>query len=166
MISLKVESLTCWYPSMPRSRVYSEFSEIAPGGAFEQSRSGLPTTLPGLGRQWYLLAQWRFCNSSGTIGIVEPCVYHAFLRRLYSKPVAGGFAYDGMGHFVLYAQNRAGVDMVAFGDDWAHNIKPRVVCEVSCCAFFIRAIFPVSGMMVLYDGLECAHLSPMRDVAF
>ncbi len=48
----------------------------------------------------------------------------------------------------------------------AHNIKPRVVCEVSCCAFFIRAIFPVSGMMVLDYGLECAHLSPMRDVAF
>jgi hypothetical protein len=46
MISMKVGSLTCWYLSMPRSRVYSELSGIAPGGAFEQSRRGLPATLP------------------------------------------------------------------------------------------------------------------------
>ena len=65
MISLKVGSFTCWYRSMLRSRVYSEFSEIAPGGAFEQARSGLPATLPGSERQWYSLAQWGFCNSSG-----------------------------------------------------------------------------------------------------
>jgi hypothetical protein len=57
MISLKVGSLTCWYLSIPRSRVYSEFSGIAPDGAFEQSRRGLPATLPGYGRQWYSLAQ-------------------------------------------------------------------------------------------------------------
>ena len=30
----------------------------------------------------------------------------------------------------------------------------------------IMAIFLVSGMMVFDYGLECAHLSPMRDVAF
>jgi hypothetical protein len=60
-----------------------------------------------------------------------------------------------------------GVDnMAAFGDDLAHNNKLRVVCELSRCAFFIRAIFPVSGVMVLYDGLECAGFSPVRDVAF
>jgi hypothetical protein len=54
---------------------------------------------------------------------------------------------------------------VSFGNDLAHNIKPRVVCEVSRCAFFIRAIFPVSGVMVLYDGLDYAGFSPVRDVA-
>ena len=58
-----------------------------------------------------------------------------------------------------------GVDMAAFGNDLAHNIKPRVVCEVSRCAFFIRAIFPVSGVMVLYDGLDYAGFPPVRDVA-
>ena len=56
--------------------------------------------------------------------------------------------------------------MTAFGDDLARNIKPRVVCEEPRCAFFIRTIFPVSGVMVLYDGLECVDISPMRDVAF
>ena len=56
--------------------------------------------------------------------------------------------------------------MAAFGNDLAHNIKPRVVCEESRCAFFIRAIFPVSGVMVLYDGLDCVGFSPVRDVAF
>ena len=60
-----------------------------------------------------------------------------------------------------------GVDnMATLGDDLAHNNKLRVVCELSRCAFFIRAIFPVSGVMVLYDGLECAGFSPVRDVAF
>ena len=60
-----------------------------------------------------------------------------------------------------------GVDMAAFGNDLAHNIKPQVVFGVSRrCAFFIRAIFPVSGVMVLYDGLDCAGFLPVRDVAF
>ena len=50
----------------------------------------------------------------------------------------------------------------------AHNIKPWVVCdeERRDDALLIRAIFPVLGMMVLYDGLECVHLSPMRGGAF
>ena len=48
----------------------------------------------------------------------------------------------------------------------AHNVKPWVVCEESHDALLVRAIFPVSGMMVFDYGLECAHLSPMRDVAF
>ena len=56
--------------------------------------------------------------------------------------------------------------MSAFGDYLAHNIKPWVVCEERRDALLIRAIFPVSGMMVFDYGLECAHLSPMRDVAF
>jgi len=56
--------------------------------------------------------------------------------------------------------------MAAFGNDLAHNIKPRVVCKESRCAFFVRAIFPVSGVMVLYDGLDCVGFSPVRDVAF
>ena len=59
-----------------------------------------------------------------------------------------------------------GVDMTAFGDDLAHNSKPQVVCEVSRCAFFVRTIFPVSGVMILYDGLQRAGFAPVRNVAF
>ena len=137
IISLKVGSLTCWYRSTPRSHVYSEFSGIAPGGAFEQSRSGRPATLPGSGRQW--------CSGGRTTGIVEPCIYHELLRRLCSKPAAGGFA---CGSSSCAHEIRRGVDMAAcFGDDLAHNIKPRVVCEVSRSAFFVRTIFPVAGVM-------------------
>jgi hypothetical protein len=58
-----------------------------------------------------------------------------------------------------------GVDMAAFGDDLAHNVEPRVVCEVSSCAFVVRTILPVSGVMVLFYGLERAGLAPVRDVA-
>ena len=61
---------------------------------------------------------------------------------------------------------RRGIDMAAFGDDLAHRIKPRVVCEEPRHVFFIRTIVPVSGLMVLYDGLECADIAPMRDFAF
>ncbi len=56
--------------------------------------------------------------------------------------------------------------MDAFGNDLAHYIKPRVVCEESRYAFFIRPFYPVSGVMVLYDGLDCVGFSPVRDVAF
>jgi hypothetical protein len=58
------------------------------------------------------------------------------------------------------------IDMSAFGVSLAHNIKPWVVCEERRDALVLRAMFPVSGMMVFDYGLECAHLSPMRDVAF
>ena len=48
----------------------------------------------------------------------------------------------------------------------AHNIQPWVVFGECRDALLRGAIFPVSGMMVFDYGLECAHLSPMRDVAF
>ncbi len=48
----------------------------------------------------------------------------------------------------------------------AHNTKPWVVCEERRDALLIRAVFLVSGMTVFDYGLDCAHLSPMRDVAF
>ena len=56
-----------------------------------------------------------------------------------------------------------GVDMAAFGNNW-RTISNRG--SFTRCSF-IRAIFPVSGVMVLYyDGLDCAGFSPVRDVAF
>ena len=117
-------------------------------------RSGGSVTLLVLGR---------------TTGIVEPCVYHAFLRRLYSKPVAGGFACGGMGQFVLCARNRAGS---RYGRLTSVMIWRTISNRGSFARYlvtrssFIRAIFPVSGVMVLYDGLDCADFSPVRDVAF
>ena len=56
--------------------------------------------------------------------------------------------------------------MSAFDVYLVHNIKPLGVCEGCRDALLIMAIFLVSGMMVFDYGLECAHLSPMRDVAF
>ena len=56
--------------------------------------------------------------------------------------------------------------MSAFGVYLSYNIKPWVVCEERHDALLIRAIFLVSGMMVFDYGLDCAHLSPMRAVAF
>ncbi len=58
-----------------------------------------------------------------------------------------------------------GIDMPAFGCGLVHIIKPRVVRKVSRRALFIRTIFPVSGVMVLYDGFECTGFSPKRYVA-
>ena len=58
------------------------------------------------------------------------------------------------------------IDMSAFGVYLSYNIKPWVVCEERHDALLIRAIFLVSGMMVFDYGLDCAHLSPMRAVAF
>jgi hypothetical protein len=55
--------------------------------------------------------------------------------------------------------------MAALGNDLADNVEPRVVCEVSSCAFVVRTILPVSGVMVLYYCLKRAGLAPVRDVA-
>ena len=52
---------------MPEFDISREFSGITPGGAFEHSRSGLPATFTGSGRQWFSLAQWMFCYSSGVV---------------------------------------------------------------------------------------------------
>jgi hypothetical protein len=57
------------------------------------------------------------------------------------------------------------VDMAALGNDLADNVEPRVVCEVSSCAFVIRTILPLSGVMVLYYCLKRTGLAPVRDVA-
>ena len=46
-----------------------------------------------------------------------------------------------------------GVDVAAFGDDLVYNVEPGVVCEVFCCAFGVRTILPVSGVVVLYYSL-------------
>ena len=104
-------------------------------------RSGGSVTLLVLGR---------------TTGIVESCVYYSFLRRLYSKPVAGGFACGGM-EAVRLVRTKSGEVSI-----WPPSV---MICEVSRCAFFIRAILPVSGVMVLYYGLHYASFSPVRDVA-
>ena len=91
------------------------------------------------------------------------------MRRLCSRPVAVGFACGRMGWFFRAHEVGRHIEMSAFGVYYlAHNIKPWVVCdeERRDDALLIRAIFPVLGMMVLYDGLECVHLSPMRGGAF
>jgi hypothetical protein len=89
------------------------------------------------------------------------------MRRLCSRPVAVGFVCGRMGRVFRAHEVGRHIEMSAFGVYYlAHNIKPWVVCEERREALLIRAIFPVSGMMVLYDGLECAHLSPMCGGAF
>ena len=113
---------------MPQSRVKSEFNGIMPGGAFEQSRSGLPATFPDSGRQWYSLAQWMFCNSSGIRS-----------DNRNSRTFCDGFVVDRYVAVGLYVaewggSSRAhevgrGIDVSAFGDYLAHNIKPWVVCN-------------------------------------
>jgi hypothetical protein len=70
-----------------------------------------------------------------------------------------------MGRFFRAPEVGRHIDMPAFGVYLAHNIKPWVVCEERRDALLIRAIFLVSRMTVFDYGLECAHLSPMRDVA-
>ncbi len=79
------------------------------------------------------------------------------MRRLNIRPVAVGF------HVVEWVGPRA--------RSWAayrhvHNIHPWVIFGERRDALLLGAISPVSGMMVFDYGLECAHLSPMRDVAF
>ena len=89
------------------------------------------------------------------------------MRRLCSRPVAVGLHVAEWGVFFRAPKVGRHIDMSAFGVYLlAHNVKPWVVCEESHDALLVRAIFPVSGMMVFDYGLECAHLSPMRDVAF
>ena len=85
------------------------------------------------------------------------------MRRLCSRPVAVGLHVAEWGGSSRAHEVGRGIDVSAFGDYLAHNIKPWVVCKERRDALLIRAIFPVSGMMVLEYGLECAHLSPMRD---
>ena len=57
------------------------------------------------------------------------------------------------------------VYVAAFGNDLADHVKPRVVCEVSRRAFFVGAILPVSGVVVLYYCLKRTGLAPVRNVA-
>ena len=88
------------------------------------------------------------------------------MRRLCSRPVAVGLHVAEWGGF--FARPKLGGISTCPPSVFilVHNIKPCVVCEGRRDALLIRAIFLVSGMMIFDYGLDCAHLSPMRDVAF
>ena len=82
------------------------------------------------------------------------------MRRFNIRPVAVGF------HVVEWGAARPKLGGLSTCPPSAHNIQPWVVFGERRDALLLGAIFPVSGMMVFDYGLECAHLSPMRDVAF